>query len=89
MLCSNIILDMRAFKKIKLKAVSNDNLDAYLEALGLLKPLQSGQVKCSICGKTVAKDSFSCLYPDNGEIGIACDDASCYLKALRAKEDQS
>lgn len=69
-------------KKIKLKAVGNDDLDDYLNSLGLLQPLQLGQVKCAVCGKRVTKNTFSCIFPHDGEICLCCNDLACYEKVV-------
>jgi len=69
-------------KKYKIRAVHSRDLDRFLESLGLLKPLEAGDLKCTFCGCQINRENFQCAFSFKGEIGISCDKPTCYERAL-------
>ena len=65
-------------KEFRIKAVLDSDMDAFLESLGLLERLNTGQLQCAICGKKVTRENFFCVYADDSVIRVCCDDLQCY-----------
>jgi len=76
---SSVLGDLAVAHSIR--AVYEEDLDEFLEELGLTEPLREGRLTCFACEKTVSRETLGCVFPLAGEIAICCDDPSC-LEAL-------
>ena len=69
--------------KKKILVVHEQNLDSFLESLGLLEALENGELVCGVCGSVITRENFRCVYPDNGEIKACCSALHCYKIVLK------
>ena len=70
----------------KIKAVHSDDLEQYLESLGLLSSIKEGRFLCSICGKIITLENILCIYPENQEVKFCCDSSECYEVILKKRD---
>ncbi len=69
--------------KKRILAVHEQNLDSFLQSVGLLEALENGQLKCGICGSLITRENFRCIYPDKGELKVCCSVLHCYETVLK------
>ncbi len=62
-------------------AVHDDDLTEVLEALGLARAFERSELSCKFCGVVVDSSNLYSIFPDGGQIKVACDRAEC-VKAL-------
>lgn len=74
---------MRCNMEKRILAVHEKDLDAFLKSLGLLEALEKQELKCALCGSTITKENFLCVYPENGEIKVCCNELECYKAIAR------
>jgi len=73
--------------EIELKAVHEEELEKYLNGLGILDDLIEGKFKCRHCEIKITLDNFLCIYPVNDEIAICCENLKCYQKSLKESKE--
>jgi len=66
----------------EIKAIHEQDLNTFLEKLELLKPLNNGELRCSLCDITITKENFKFVYSENGEIKVCCNKIECYEKII-------
>ena len=75
------------YMDFNLKVVHEEDLEKYLNSLGILEGVKKGEFSCRHCGTEINLENFLCMYPIGDEIVICCDNPECYQKALtEAKE---
>jgi hypothetical protein len=65
-----------------IKAVHDQDLEKFLNKLGLWEKLQQGLLKCEICGKTITFNNIQGIYKEKNKIKFVCDTPTCYKKLL-------
>ncbi len=60
-------------------AIHENDLETFLNNIGLLQKIKAGEIKCFFCGGTITLKNFYCVFPDEGDIKICCDNSSCRL----------
>jgi hypothetical protein len=76
---------MRFFKrppKESVQAIGDDKFEGFLDSLGVLESIKSGNVKCKFCRDVVTVDSISYVLPDGGSIKFVCDKPECTSSLL-------
>ena len=73
----------RWFRRDKVHAVHVDHLYTVINELGLLDKITAGEIFCSECGKPVTLDNIQCIYKQNDEIQICCDNINCCKSILK------
>lgn len=73
--------------KVKIKAVHDADLNSFLERLGLLEDMKSGQIRCSFCDCVLTFDDFGGIFNENGELKPFCQKTECYLEVLERKNN--
>lgn len=74
---------MKVRKKHVIRAVGEDQLEQYLASLGLLEALETGELRCGVCGSLITKDNLRCFYPFGDEIRVCCSQLACYDRVVR------
>lgn len=64
-------------KTIGVKAVHDSDLENLLKSLGMLDGFVAGKFKCAVCGCPVDLDNLGSIFPQDGEIGVSCDNSKC------------
>ena len=68
-------------RRVRMKAVYDDDLQAYLTALGI--QTSSGRLGiCKFCSQPVTLDNLAAIFPLSGSLKLACDHAPC-LRGLQ------
>lgn len=72
-----------------IRAVHDDDLDAFLESIGLKRKFQAGELKCKFCGDPITGENLLAILPQSGTIHVVCSKPSCQqqLGALIAPGD--
>lgn len=65
-----------------LKAVHDNDLETFLDSLGILKKVSEGRIKCAMCGKPVNLENIQCVFPNEGSINVCCSSSGCYEKLI-------
>ncbi len=65
-------------RKHTIRAVMDEDLEAFLESLGLLYPMEQEMLRCGFCGEVVRRDNLLSVYPENDEIRVCCTSPQCY-----------
>lgn len=60
------------------KAVHEYDLEDFLQSAGLLQDLRNGDLRCSICGETLALRDIAKFVIRGGSVGVVCHQSSCY-----------
>jgi hypothetical protein len=63
--------------KAHLQAVFDDDLQEFLESLGLWGKLQRGDLRCKFSGTTITVENLHSLFPQSGRIQLVCDAPDC------------
>ena len=64
-----------------LRAVHDDDLEKYLESLGLLSDVQAERLRCKFCESPVNLTTLHALFPQSGMIHVVCSKPEC-IRAL-------
>ncbi len=72
--------------KKKILAVHEQNLDSFLESVGLLHALETGKLRCGICGSLITRENFRGVFPEEGELKVCCSILHCYKTVLKKLE---
>jgi hypothetical protein len=72
----------------RILAVHEKDLDAFLKSLGLLEVLEKQELRCALCGSIITRETFRCVYPENGEIKVCCSALECYSAIARRTEKE-
>lgn len=73
-----------------ISAVHDDDLEEFLQSIGVLHDIQKNLVKCKFCGITVNMHNLQSVFPDSGAISFVCDKQPCirqfmtYYRGLNA-----
>jgi hypothetical protein len=84
-----LILPPRRDGQKVIEAIHEDNLEDFLQKLGLLEDLRSGQLHCSSCNRVVDMNSIQCVFTHEGKIGFCCENQLCYEKMIEVREGES
>lgn len=68
-------------EKETLKTLHEQDLERYLEKLGVLSSVNDGSAKCKFCGDTLRLDSIHALFPESGQVKFVCNKPAC-IKSL-------
>jgi hypothetical protein len=74
-------------ERTRITGVYDDDLEILLENLGLMTKLRGGRLKCAFCSEALQVESIGGVFPDSGQIKIACDKPECFTHLLRRLED--
>lgn len=69
----------------KIKAIHSDDMEKYLESLGVLEDIKAGKIVCSICSKQITIDNITCIYPEDKQIKFCCNKSGCYESLIRKR----
>lgn len=65
-------------KKRVVEAVHEDDLEIFLENLGILNGLKSGKYHCYHCENLLNFDNLIAVYPIGDEIRFTCSKSNCF-----------
>lgn len=74
--------------RFSLSAIHENELDDFLQHLGLLDEIKAGKVFCNFCEKKITLENLQCVYPLEGEIVFCCDDIRCYQHVLDSQRNK-
>ena len=63
--------------KSPLSAVHDDDLEDVLDALGLSAAFARGEIRCKFCRDVVTWTNLHSLFPDGGDVKMACEKPIC------------
>ncbi len=66
----------------RLKAIHDDDLEAFLSSLGLLDKILSGDIKCKFCRDQITLENLQSVFPDSGSISIVCKKELCMRRFM-------
>lgn len=72
--------------KSEIKAVYGEDLEEYLDSLGVLEDVKSGNKTCFYCGVAVNINDISTIFPEHNDVQICCSDFGCYQKLMRERD---
>lgn len=63
--------------KEKVNVVHDDDLEKFLETLGILKKFKDGKIKCKFCAVVITFENLHSIFPQSGQVKLVCDKAEC------------
>ena len=66
---------------VVIKAVHDSDLEKVLRKLGLYERLTRGELRCSICNRTLTMENLGGLYKEGGEVKLVCNSIKCLVEA--------
>ena len=63
-------------------AVYEDDLDSFLEDLGMIERLRAG-MPCEICGVNVTRENLGYIFFIDQQPKLCCDNTACYYELMR------
>jgi hypothetical protein len=75
-------------KKI-FQAVHVNDLDVFLDSLGIKQDIESGVMLCLICNCKINRENLGLIFVIKGEIKICCNKPECYLKVNELRQETS
>ena len=67
----------RWFEREIVTAVHDNDLAEFLDSMGLLQKMESGECQCVVCTTSVNLDNLSAILPKNNNIHLVCDKPQC------------
>jgi len=65
----------------KLPAFHEDNIEEILKRFKLWEKFENNELECAICGSTISRDSFGCIFLSReGTVNVACSNPECLEK---------
>ena len=58
-------------------AVFDDELQPFLEKLGVWGKFQRGELRCKFCQTTITFENLHSMFPQSGDIKFVCERAEC------------
>jgi len=68
--------------KEKVKAVHDEDLEKFIEGLGMLNEFSRGELRCKFCKTTITFENMQSVFPQSGSVKFVCDGPDC-AKELR------
>lgn len=63
--------------KHAIKAVEDQDLEKYLNSLGVLEEIKKGEVLCQYCGNKITIESLEAIVPRDGSVKFVCRNKNC------------
>jgi hypothetical protein len=75
-------------QKAEINAVHKQDLDRYLDSLGIKEQVASGTLLCTVCEERIYKTNIGAIYPFQNEIKVSCNKPACHLKVLEIVKEK-
>ncbi len=69
-------------------AIHEKDIETVIRQLGLFDKINSREYSCSQCGESINLNNIQCIYKENDEVKICCDNIDCYKAVLDKREQQ-
>lgn len=79
----------RWLQRERVHAIHKRDLKSVLRDIGLLDDLQGGSLSCAVCAKPITLDTLQCLFMEEDQVKLCCDNGKCYQKILSKREMHS
>ena len=66
-------------KKIKIKAVHEEDLEDILEKYRLLEKIHNEELTCSICSRVITLQNIGKICPREDHVNLRCDQSWCMM----------
>lgn len=76
-------------RRSKLRAVSDDYLEQWLDSLGVLNQTRNGDWRCCICGEPVDVPSIQMVGRVGGQLVPVCDKLDCMYRFTQIVEERT
>lgn len=63
--------------KEEVSVVHDDDLENFLNSLGVFQKFQQGKIKCKFCKTPITFENLHSIFPQSGVIKIVCDNLDC------------
>ena len=74
--------------KGRVSAVHDDDLETYLEKLGIRRRLERREMNCFQCNDKLTLESINAIFPDSGSIKGVCNKPDCLSALMRWREEK-
>jgi hypothetical protein len=71
-----------------INAVHEDDLDSFLESVGLLKSFHEGKLKCKFCKVVISGDNIYSIIKDSDTYKGVCTKAECVSSLMEYLENK-
>ena len=69
----------------KLTAVYDDDLEEFLNNIGIAKDIEKKRIHCRVCDVVITYDNFLAAFPIDGQIYLCCNNDEC-LKEINKSD---
>lgn len=69
---------MQKYEKVTLNALLKEDLEPYIEALGIKEDFEKGVIKCYKCEVPLTYDNIGAIYYKDKKPNFVCDKPLCY-----------
>ena len=69
--------------KERVSVVHDEDLEKFLDSLGILKKYERGELKCKFCKTQITFENLHSIFPQSGDIKIVCDGLDCTRQLSR------
>ncbi len=66
--------------KENVSAILDDELEKFLDTLGVLNRFRRGKLKCKFCSKQITFENLHSIFPESGDIKTICNQSQCVRK---------
>lgn len=63
-----------------IKAIHDDQLENFLQSIGVLEEVKLGKCKCKFCGETVTLENLYTVFPESRQVKFSCNSVKCMVK---------
>jgi hypothetical protein len=79
----------RPRRRKRIPAIHDDQLVSVLDNIGLLKPLERGELGCVFCGLPVTLQNLAGLVLRDSKVRAFCNNAECLLRAQERHDGEA
>ena len=69
--------------KEKVSVVHDDDLERFLESLGIFRKFQKGELKCKFCKSVITFENLHSVFPQSGDVKAVCCNPDCIRELTR------
>lgn len=69
-------------------AILDQDIINIVHELGLTEKISSGSILCSQCNKPITLDNIECIYTENEEIQLCCNNYICCNNIIKSKQNK-
>ena len=66
--------------KVEIDAILDEEVDTFLDRLGIKKEFDAGDFRCSVCGRIITRENLKLIIPSETHFEFVCDNPVCMIR---------